>query len=374
MKTEAKYYSQESLIGRPHFFEGRPQKCAPTTLDEIDLSYNLAKYFEIKTRKNVGAYSCIRLSNILSFFKTTNVLTLFIFLFFGFSSQAQSLTDAATLKMTAQSDTVNIAEPFEAILELNLSAGTRFDSSQEVCAFDTSFDVATSFWETKDGFKWQNKLRITPWDTGKIKIVPQAKVKTDNDSQFRIISDSFFINARYPTEIDSMKQIMPIKDIIKEPTYFLDYILQYALPVLIALSIGGLFWYLFRRYKRNKENKKNYRGPYISPYMKAIKNIEALKIPLLMPEVDDFFNKVSKEVRQALYDAENIFTLHKTTTETVTQLQLKKFTPTQIETLQQILSSADMVKFAQMQPPQTICSDFKNTVIALLRELENNKK
>ena len=339
MKTKKKYGYR---IGRPQSIEGRP--------------------------------SIVMKSFCSIFSNPTRFVAMLIFLFLGFTSQAQSLTKAATMKSTTSSDTVNITEPFEAIVELNLSAGTRFDSSYEVCAFDTTFDVATSYWETKDGLKWQNKLLITAWDTGKIKIVTSAKIKSDTDTNFKIITNSFFVTARYSTEIDSMKQILPIKDIIKEPTYITDYILQYALPFILTISIVGLFWYLFKRYKKSRENKKNYKGPYLSPYMKAIKNIEALKIPLLMPEVDDFFNKVSKEVRQALYDAENIFTLHKTTTETVVQLQLKKFTSSQIETLKQILSSADMVKFAQMQPPQTICSDFKNTVLALLRELENNKK
>ncbi len=304
------------------------------------------------------------------------ILTTYFFLFFGIIAQAQTLTDGATLKTSTKIDstTLFITQHFEAEIILDLTVGTRFDSSQEVCVYDTAFDIVTTSWLTDNGTTWKQKIYITPWDTGKLQLITQAKVKTDNDSDFKIIRDTMYFNARYPLSIDTMKQILPIKDIVEEPTNFWDYVVQFAFPAIVTVAIMGLFWYLFKQYKQRRENKKNYRGPYVSPYVKAIKNIDALPIPRIMTEVDNFFNKVSKEVRQALYDAENIFAFQNTTSETVMQLQLKKFTPAQIETLKQILSSADMVKFAQMQPPQTICSDFKNTVIALLRELENGKK
>lgn len=314
------------------------------------------------------------------FFKPTRfiliTLTTSFLIFFGVIAHAQSLTDGATLKTIPKIDlaTIFITQHFEAEIQLNLTIGTRFDSSQEVCVYDTAFDVATTSWLTDNGTTWKQKIYITPWDTGRLQLITQAKVKTDNDADYRIIRDTMYFNARYPLGIDTMKQILPIKDIVEEPTNFWDYVVQYAFPAFVTVAILGLFWYLFKQYKQRRENKKNYRGPYVSPYMKAIKNIDALPIPIIMPDVDNFFNKVSKEVRQALYDAENIFAFQNTTSETVAQLQQKKFTPTQIETLKQILSSADMVKFAQMQPPQTICSDFKNTVIVLLRELENGKK
>jgi len=312
----------------------------------------------------------------MKFFRFIILYVFTNFIFFGVIIKAQSLTDGATLKTTTKIDTAKIfiTQHFEAEIQLDLVVGTRFDTSQEICVYDTAFDVSTTSWLTDNGTTWKQKIYITPWDTGRVQLITQAKVKTDEDVNYKIIRDTMYFNARYPLGIDTMKQILPIKDIVEEPTNFWDYVVQYAFPAFVTFAIVGLFWYLFKKYKQRQVNKKNYRGPYISPYMKAIKNIDALPIPLIMPDVDNFFNKVSQEVRQALYDAENIFAFQNTTSETVAQLQQKKFTPTQIETLKQILSSADMVKFAQMQPPQTICSDFKNTVIALLRELENGKK
>ena len=312
----------------------------------------------------------------MKFFRFHILLVSLAFIFFTFNVDAQSLTDGATLKTTCKIDSAKIfiTQHFEAEIKLDLIVGTRFDSSQEVCVYDTAFDVSTTSWLTDNGTTWQQKIYITPWDTGRLQLITQAKVKTDADVNYRIIRDTMYFNARYPLGIDTMKQILPIKDIVQEQTNFWDYVVQFAFPAFVTIAILGLFWYLFKKYKQRQFNKKNYRGPYVSPYMKAIKNIDALPIPLIMPDVDSFFNKVSQEVRQALYDAENIFAFQNTTSETVTQLQQKKFIPSQIETLKQILSSADMVKFAQMQPPQTICADFKNTVITLLRELENGKK
>ena len=107
---------------------------------------NVINYMSKRVAIQIQALRAFTITHFLLFFLRAQSLraSVFIpFLFFGFLSHAQLLTEAATLKMTTSRDTVNIAEPFEAIVELNLSAGTRFDSSLEVCAFDTTFDVAT---------------------------------------------------------------------------------------------------------------------------------------------------------------------------------------------------------------------------------------
>ena len=197
------------------------------------------------------------------------------------------------------------------------------------------------------------KIEIVFWDTGRV-VIPGYKIDVLNpDSSFSyfMISDSMIVNVisiteKDPTLLASAGQIMPIKDPVpvKIPLPWTEIILIF---LLISTIIG-----IFIVYRKRIKSKVDYtkRPVYLEyPDIVAMDKLEKLVNLNLVDEenIKEFYVKLSHILREYTENSLFIKTLEMTTEEIKSNRELLPFSDNCIESYLNILSTADMAKYAK---------------------------
>ena len=199
-----------------------------------------------------------------------------------------------------------------------------------------------------------------------------------------IVKDSSSLNSILPMERSMLfvmppeslmdttvkqQELRPIKSIIREAKNWRDYIWLYALIILVALTILALF--LFKRfYKKSNTQSSNPATVkvYVSPYDHAIEQLESLRNQQLWQQgkIKEYQSKLTSIIRKYISDRYDIPAMENTSDEIIRSLRHKNFDPTLNTQLKEILTIADLVKFAKADPPEDIHERFMDRAYHLV--------
>ncbi len=219
---------------------------------------------------------------------------------------------------------------------------------------------------------FSQKLLITSFDSGR-QVIPPLEFNFDElqqDSSFRMFTDSILINVSYSTAdsvlpFHDIKPIIPVK---KESNKWLWPLLIAILAVLIVLLILLLT-------KKKQLKPVAIFDNVLSPYDEAVKNFEALKSQQL-PEKGRFniyFASLSDIVKKYLSRKQNQNLMALTGTELIEVI--RDMVPR--ETLSRIASGIRMgeaAKFAKFQPSEKDCTGSLEEMQQLVAAIHDSTK
>lgn len=142
----------------------------------------------------------------------------------------------------------------------------------------------------------------------------------------------------------------PNEPIVREPLRWEDYRLYiFAVAFLIGL------YFLYKYYKRTVVAKEEeiLGDPPLDPHEEAFRALRSLEDRALLEaeEYGAFQLELSRIVRQFLSRKYEVAAMESTTREIIAQLKHTPFPGGQVSTVKELLSMADLVKFARAEPP-----------------------
>lgn len=196
------------------------------------------------------------------------------------------------------------------------------------------------------------KITITSFDSG-LHVIPPIKIeatsKTDTN-KWIYFSDSLYISVNAPA-IDTTKAIKDIKEIVSAPITWQE-VLPWTVGGLLLIIIIILGIYIINRYKNKKPIFKIKQKPTIPPHEWALAELDAIKKDKLWQagQTKLYYTKITDTLRKYLELIKDINAMEMTSDEIYLQLKINSFDDIVINNFKNILTIADYVKFAKMNP------------------------
>lgn len=147
-------------------------------------------------------------------------------------------------------------------------------------------------------------------------------------------------------------QLNDIKTVRKAPFVWTDYlwILWIVLGITLLLALIGVIIYLVLKKKR-----KGYffNPPVVMPaHVRAIRELDKLKVEKIWQQgrEKEFYSKLTDILRSYIYEREGINAMEMTSGEILNEIRKVSDVDSVFDNLKQILSTADLVKFAKYKP------------------------
>lgn len=189
---------------------------------------------------------------------------------------------------------------------------------------------------------------IQAFDPGTITLPPFAVVTAGLDT-----AKSDVVSLKVlPVEIDSLKELNPMASIVSPATKWYDYIPDWLLWTLLAVTlvVGGII--AFIQLRKHKEEINELRNPPIPPYELAKNRLTALRTSGLAENghEKEYYTELTDILRQYLHGRFNINAMEMTSTQIVKALRSNPDTRMTADQMRAVLSIADFVKFAKVRP------------------------
>ena len=274
--------------------------------------------------------------------------TFLLFYFLLASFLLSTVSYAQEVKVEVDTMNIRIGEQFKYQISVNDTANVIIPKLENLKGLEIVEDIPT---DTLDR-NLIKKYLLTGFDSGAF-YIPSQQVFIRNRAY---ITDSILINVA-TVAIDTTKQKMfPIKAIQSEPFTFDDFIPYLIWVILGLLLIAGLIYYLKTRKKDEGEEGEVIRA--IPPFEEAIERLQKLDEKLLWQnnQVKQYYSELTEIIRAYIEKELKIPALESTTDELIETLRDFNDAKT-IETsrevikkLKELLSEADLVKFAKSKP------------------------
>ena len=236
--------------------------------------------------------------------------------------------------------------------------------------------VDGGYWKTKDniifydGKNPKNLIKIKVWDDGRF--IFSAAV--NNSSDIKSKSDTITIISGLNPQ-DSLKNLAPIKDIIKEKKTLKDY-LDWKIILLLALIVIIALIYFIIKYRKNKERyvfTKQVPVVIRTPIEIALEKLEKLKVekPWIKGKEKHYHEELTYILREFLGSKFNINANEQSTSELLRTLDDKDINNNIKTDISEILNISDMVKFAKASLELNINEKYLNRTIELVKELND---
>ena len=297
--------------------------------------------WSINMRKNFFEY--IFISLVLSIF----------FCLFTWPLFAQNAVPEKQATATVDSSTIKIGEQFLLTLQASANTSQQLVWPQVPDSFDHMVVVDRSRIDTLrqgSGNIYKQQIRITGFDSGYWKIPAFSFGIVSGDSTVTspaFMTDSLFITVN-TVPVDTTKPFKPIKQILNVPFNILAY-WPFILGGTIALVI--LIWLIFFK-KKKKTEKPEKTLPQDPPYEQAIKNLHALEEEKLWQhhEVKLYYTRLTDILRYYIQRQFGINAMEQTSDELLQKIKSVTKLNQQKNNLRYILQTADLAKFARLQP------------------------
>lgn len=232
--------------------------------------------------------------------------------------------------------------------------------------------VRDSVKESDGRWLFEEKYVITVFDSG-VYIIPAIPIEVVNESYNNVLRTEPLGLVVNTYNVDDQKGNYDIVMPYATPWNFAE-ILPYLLWVLLGLAvIGGAWWY----WERRKKNKPLFavKKEVIPPYIKAMKQLDAIKAEKLWQsgKEKEYYTKLTDTVRQYLDDEFHIPAMEQTSFETVKVLEgCREVSRQDKDRLEEMLQTADFVKFAKMTPLQDENAHYLDTAYDFLNHTNQN--
>lgn len=158
-----------------------------------------------------------------------------------------------------------------------------------------------------------------------------------------------------PVDVDSLTTIHDYADVV-DPSrrlvdYLPDFLADYGVWILALLAVLAIGYFLARRYMR-REVIAEKKAVVIPPYELAMQELEALKNDHLCEQGQEkeFYTRLTDILRRYLQGRFGINAMEMTTTQIRSILAQSEETRLTRRNMEQVLETADFVKFAKVRP------------------------
>ncbi|WP_340077018.1 hypothetical protein [Leptobacterium sp. I13] len=276
-----------------------------------------------------------------------------ILFFVVFHSTAQN---APKVTSTIDSTKILIGEQinFTVDVEVDTTAQVVFPEAKAFLPLEVieSYPVDTS--RNKDRYNLIKKYALTQFDSGSY-MLPRQQILVNNTPFF---TDSIQIDVN-TVLVDTTKQkmydIKPIIAVEKNYSGWLSY-LWWFLGIAIVGSF--VYWFFFRKKPLSEEEKVALLPPF-DRAMLELKKLEESKY-LIQSEHKQYYSELTNIVRAYIEEDVHISALESTTDELIQKIEMLKdsgalkIEKETIKQFQQVLKTADLVKFAKSKPENNI--------------------
>lgn len=192
-------------------------------------------------------------------------------------------------------------------------------------------------------------LLITSFDSA-LYLLPPLKVidgvDTVYSNQVALKVSTLPVNAENPEEYFDIKQVW------KPPFVWADY-LPILLGILLVLLLAAVTWYGWKRWKEQKSLIPFMKEePKLPPHEQAIKELDAIREQKLWQQGLNkaYYTQITETLRRYIDGRFGINAMEMTSGEILDLIRQNDEAKPLYENLRQILSLADFVKFAKMNP------------------------
>jgi hypothetical protein len=281
-------------------------------------------------------------------------LILFLFIFFI----EPSAINAQSFNASARIDTnqIKIGEQFHLILEAQVPSGYKFsfpqvpDTITKLEITDRS-KIDTSELQEKKLFSYRQVFTVTCFDSGYYPVPPFVfSYQQPGDTTQHFTETEAMLISVQGIAVDTTKNIRDIKQPLSVPFTFAE-----AVPyILAALGIAGIIFLVmyYRKKFRKKEVVTKVFVPTRPPHEIALEELKKLEAERLWQQglVKQYHSRLTDIVRTYIEHRYKIIAMELTTGEIMEAINRTAVETEWREKLFQMLSIADMVKFAKVQP------------------------
>jgi hypothetical protein len=258
--------------------------------------------------------------------------------------------------------------------KVKFNVGVEYDLSARVLSATPDMPLDTSKFEVinlgqwgKEPSRFQNYSRtivFQAFDTGLYRIPSVVfTLAAANGVVTTVESPSMLLTVVNPNGVDAVLSPLDIKPIIATEWTFeedlLPFLKEYLPYFILLLAILFLAW----RFWQQRKNRQT--PPVITqisqpPHIIAERLLAELRAKQLWQngKTKAFYSELSHILRGYLEDQFKMPALETTTDELMELLKKRDFSAEILEKTQDLLQTADLVKFAKVEPPTTIHDDF----------------
>ena len=190
---------------------------------------------------------------------------------------------------------------------------------------------------------------ITSFDSS-LYLLPPLKVIDGTDT---VYSNQVALKvSTLPVNVENPEEFFDIKQVWKPPFVLADYY-PIIIGILLVLLLAALAWYIWKRMRERKSLipfKKE--EPKLPPHEQAIKELDAIKQQKLWQQgrSKEYYTLITETLRRYMVDRFGINAMEMTSDEILALIKQTTEAQSVYDNLRQILSLADFVKFAKMNP------------------------
>lgn len=214
-------------------------------------------------------------------------------------------------------------------------------------------------------------LRILPADTtsagqGRINVNQQVLLQSFDSGTYilnpiRYVSGSDTIASNrlvlkvIPVDVDSLATIHDFSDVVdpsrKLVDYLPDFLADYGVWILALIAVLAIAYFLVRRYMRRDQPAEK-KVVIIPPYELALQELDHLKADKLCEQGQEkeFYTRLTDILRRYLQGRFGINAMEMTSTQIRHILSANEQTRLSRRNMEQVLETADFVKFAKVRP------------------------
>ena len=190
---------------------------------------------------------------------------------------------------------------------------------------------------------------ITSFDSS-LYLLPPLKVIDGTDT---VYSNQVALKvSTLPVNVENPEEFFDIKQVWKPPFVLADYY-PIIIGILLVLLLAALAWYIWKRMRERKSLipfKKE--EPKLPPHEQAIKELDEIKQQKLWQQgrSKEYYTLITETLRRYMVDRFGINAMEMTSDEILALIKQTTEAQSVYDNLRQILSLADFVKFAKMNP------------------------
>lgn len=280
------------------------------------------------------------------------------------------LHSAPTVESELRDTAIEIGKQTELRIKISGSARTsiEFPSYDSLQSLSPGIEVLSQR-DTTSGDYQIRAYTITSFDTSVVKIVPlqvkiEGKTYQTKELPLKILS--------MPIDTANVDQIKSLKGSMEPPFRLSEWVVPFLLSV-ITLLVSLVITYIIIRIKDNKPIIRRVRlTPYIPPHKAALTEISKIKSEALVESDDSkaYYTRLTDALRRYMQGRYGFNAMEMTTDEIISSIENIN-DPEAIHELNELFTTADLVKFAKARPD--ISANDRNLLNAI-NYIQNTKK
>lgn len=298
------------------------------------------------------------------------IALLAIFVFLQTAVFGQKINTNPKTYATLDTNILLIGDKGKLHLSVELNDGERVINTTPDMPLDTAH------FEIQNAGKWENlgrtpklerEITYIAWDSGLYRIEPVVfTIQDANGGQRTASTPSVLLTVNNPRGTADLLAPIGIKDIVREELAWED-VMSYIIGVILIAGISFLAYAGYRKWK-NRNIAPVVQKVVQPPHIIAERLLQELNAKQLWQKgkTKEFYSELSHILRGHLEDQFTMPALESTTEELISTLQKRQFEDIVVDKTRDLLKTADLVKFAKVEPPTDVHERFWRDAVAVV--------